>query len=369
MRRSGNETVTYISEVIKEAKRRRASDIHFEPGEERFTVRLRIDGLLHPYDERGLSLYPSIVSRFKVLAGMDIGEKRVPQDGGLTYVIDDETIDIRISTLPTIHGEKIALRMLDKNMTVRRLADLGLTERGQREVRKWLRQLNGLILATGPTGSGKTSTLYTLLHELRHKPVNIVTLEDPVELKLAQVNQVQVNQKAGLTFASGLRAILRQDPDVIMVGEIRDRETAEIAVRAALTGHLVLSSLHTRDTASAITRLLDMGVEPYLIASALTGVIAQRLIRILCPECGGIAAKDCGLCYGIGYYGRQGVFEVFTIDEEIGQTISRCPSAGEIRARQKEKGMETLSDLIMEKVNARITTIEEYHRVVMFDAD
>lgn len=356
---------SYLSFLMEEAVRRRASDVHVEPLLDGIQVRMRVDGLLLPFDQKEDSWGPPLISKLKLLSGMDIGERRLPQDGGFSYRTDFCDVDFRVSTLPTIHGEKVVLRLLNKQIPFQHVSDLGLDPQQCQAIRKMIQTTQGLILATGPTGSGKTTTLYTLLHAIHHHERNIIALEDPVEYHVAGISQVQVNPKAGLTFSVGLRASLRQDPDVIYVGEIRDKETAEIAIRAALTGHLVLSSIHTPDTAGTITRLLDMGIEPYLLSSALIGIISQRLIRRSC-HC---QQHPCSLCHGTGYYGRQAVYEVLPIQEELHRLIIQRVSTSEIRGFLRNKGFCNLNMKLREKVRQGLTTINEYRRVLVADVE
>ncbi|WP_134698566.1 GspE/PulE family protein [Ammoniphilus sp. YIM 78166] len=359
---------SYLSFLLEEAVRRRASDVHIEPLPDRIGIRLRIDGFLVPFEQKEECWGPPLVSKLKLLAGLDIGERRLPQDGGFMYRGEQTEMDIRVSTLPLIYGEKIVLRILNRQLTFDSLPSLGLDPQQTNIVRKMLQASGGLLLATGPTGSGKTTTLYTLLQEISSQEQNIIALEDPVEYHVPGINQVQVNPKSGLTFSTGLRASLRQDPDVILVGEIRDRETAEIAIKAALTGHLVLSSLHCNDCASAITRLLDMGVEPYLITSSLVGVIAQRLVRQVCP-CSRETQSYCSSCHGMGYFGRQAVYEVLTVQDELYPLVMKRASSLEIREFLRSKGFSNLNDKLKEKVRQGITTISEYRRAWIADVE
>lgn len=359
---------SYVSFLLEEAVRRRASDVHVEPLPDRIQIRLRIDGFLVPFEQKEEYWGPPLISKFKLLAGLDIGERRLPQDGGFVYQGHQMEIDIRVSTLPLIYGEKIVLRILNRQLSFNSLLSLGLDPQQASAIRKMLHASGGLLLTAGPTGSGKTTTLYTLLQEISTQEQNIIALEDPVEYHVPGINQVQVNTKSGLTFSSGLRASLRQDPDVILVGEIRDRETAEIAIKAALTGNLVLSSLHSNDCASAITRLLDMGVEPYLITSSLVGVIAQRLVRQVCA-CSGTPQAPCSSCLGMGYFGRQAVYEVLMFQDELHPLVMKRASALEIREFLRSKGFPNLNEKLKEKVRQGITTISEYRRAWLADVD
>lgn len=361
-----NDVSSYLCFLVTEAVNRRASDIHIEPLADQIQVRMRTDGSLLPIDQKSEAWGPPLVSKLKLLAGLDIGERRIPQDGGFSYHVGNEDLDIRVSTLPTIHGEKLVLRLLKKDLPYQQLSSLGLDPQQCRDIRTLIQSNEGLVLATGPTGSGKTTTIHTLIQEIYHrKDRNIIALEDPVEYQVSGVNQVQVNPKAGLTFATGLRAILRQDPDVIYVGEIRDRETVEIAIRAALTGHLVLSTLHTPDGAATVTRLLEMGVEPYLITSVLKGIISQRLIRQLCC----CQETPCRKCHDTRYYGRQAIFEVLPIHDDLHRFILNRSTVSEIRSYLRMQGFRSLNMKLREKVREGVTTVNEYQRVLIADAE
>lgn len=375
--------------VMIQAIKDRASDIHIEPDGKALRIRLRIDGFLYEFLTLPKQVHPSLTSRIKVLAEMDIAETRLPQDGNFNVKMDSHSFEIRVSTFPTIYGENVVLRILDQTSPLMKLEDLGFTEDMLRLYKQLIRRPNGIILVTGPTGSGKTTTLYASLNMINSLEKNIITIEDPVEYRLPLIRQTQVNVKAGITFAKGLRSILRQDPDVVMVGEIRDLETAEIAVQAALTGHLVLSTLHTNDAPEAITRLKDIGVEPYLISSSIAGVLAQRLIRAICPHCkttfnadqnllkelnkdfpemkGPITlykGKGCKNCKQSGYIGRTGMFELLIVDEKIKQLISEKATAQKIRDTAREiMGMLSLREDGVIKVLKGITTLEEVDRV------
>lgn len=353
---------SFVPTMFEKAVQARASDIHIEPGKEQLRIRFRIDGDLQVYRLLPMERSAALLSQLKIMTNMDIGEKRLPQDGSLS----EEQVEIRASTIPTLYGEKMVLRLLQPQNPFSSVKELGLKELQLMQVQKWIKQPNGMLLVTGPTGSGKTTSLYTLLHELNTDECNIVTLEDPVEIRMNGITQVQIHEKTGLTFARGLRSILRQDPDVIMIGEVRDRETVEIAVRAALTGHLVMTSLHTADAASAITRLLDMGVPPYLVASSVTGVIAQRLVRKICHSCQG-KNKPCSLCQGSGYYGRVAAFEVLTVDEELQEFIVKCPSANQIRHHVRDRGMVPLREHLTALLQNGETSLLELQRVVTVD--
>jgi type IV pilus assembly protein PilB len=375
--------------VMMQAIRDRASDIHFEPDEKVLRVRFRIDGFLYEILTLPKAIHPPLTSRIKVLAEMDITENRLPQDGNFNVKMENRAFEIRVSTFPTIYGENVVLRVLDQSSPLIKLEDLGFTADMLALYRQLLRKSNGILLVTGPTGSGKTTTLYASLNMINSADKNIITIEDPVEYRLNLIRQTQVNLKAGITFATGLRSILRQDPDVIMVGEIRDLETAEVAIQAALTGHLVLSTLHTNDAPEAVTRLMDIGVEPYLISSSLIGVLAQRLVRSICPSCkaavpanaetqkqlGGLLPKSnlppllsrgqgCKNCKQSGYQGRQGIFEFLILNERIKRLVAEKASSQVIRETAKETtGMLSLREDGLKKVVKGITTLEEVDRV------
>ena len=367
--------------------RQRASDIHVESGPDRVRVRCRVDGVLYTTATYDLRLLPAIIARIKIISNLDISEKRKPQDGRFTILVDRREYDVRVSTLPTVYGEKCVMRLTQKKALSRSKRALGLTQGEMEKFDEILRHPNGIVLVTGPTGSGKSTTLYTALSELNSDMVNIVTVEDPVEANIDGVNQVQVNPKANLTFANALRSILRQDPDIIMIGEIRDRETASIAVQASITGHLVVSTLHTNDTASSVTRLLDMGVESYLIADALTGIIAQRLVRRLCPNCkrrhnlleheleyleltpeeqesaAVYEPVGCQRCNGTGYYDRIGIYEIMEITPRMRTMISHRCATGELREAAISEGMHTLRQSARRLVLEGTTSISEMQRV------
>lgn len=353
---------TFVPDMLDEAVDARASDIHIEPGKKHVRIRFRIDGNLRLYRLLPMARCASLLSQLKIMADMDIGEKRLPQDGGFSR----ENIEIRAATIPTLYGEKMVLRLLQPHNPFSSVQELGMDEGQLAQVQKWIVQPSGLLLVTGPTGSGKTTTLYTILRELNTTERNIVTLEDPVEIRLDGVNQVQIDEKTGLTFARGLRSILRLDPDVVMIGEIRDRETVEIAVRTALTGHLVMTSLHTADAASAMTRLMDMGVPPYLVASSVTGVIAQRLVRKICSHCTG-EGEGCPWCGESGYYGRVAAFEVLSVDEELQELVVQYPSANQIRHHVLQRGMVPLREHLVSLMTAGETSRLELQRVVNID--
>jgi len=381
--------VQLVDAVFKQAVTKKASDIHIEPFADHTEIRYRIDGVLRPVMTVPKEFETAIASRVKVMANLDITETRQPQDGRIMTEVSGRPVDLRISTLPIVHGEKTVIRILDKNSTVFELPKLGFSERAETMFKESLDKPNGIILVTGPTGSGKSTTLYTGLTILNSPERNIVTLEDPVEYQLARVNQVQVNTKVGLTFAKGLRSILRQDPDVIMVGEIRDLETAEIAIQAALTGHLVLSTLHTNDAPSAVTRLRYMRVEPFLISASVLLIVAQRLVRVLCPNCKTpydppkammeklekaapdfsaarsiFSAKGCDVCNGTGYKGRKGLYEIFKMTTELRElTVDPKATLEDIRTMARKDGMKTLYEEGANTVLSGFTSVEEMMRV------
>jgi type IV pilus assembly protein PilB len=378
--------VRLVNLLITQAVTERASDIHIEPTEGDIRIRYRIDGVLHEVMRSPKNIQNALISRLKVMADINIAERRVPQDGRVGLVVGGRAVDLRLATLPTVYGEKVVIRILDKTSVLLRLEDLGFLDVPYQRFEESFRKPYGTILAAGPTGSGKSTTLYATINIINTADRNIITVEDPVEYRLPGVNQMQVNVKAGLTFASALRSILRADPDVVLVGEIRDRETALIAVEAALTGHLVLSTLHTNDAPSAITRLIEMGVEPYLVASALDCVVAQRLARKLCDRCreayeptekelAGVGlspneieqlfrAVGCTACGNTGYRGRVGLYEVMQVTEEIERLTVEQISSEEIRRRAVQRGMITLQQDGLEKVRKGITSLEEIFRVV-----
>lgn len=377
--------VRFVNQIITEADRQDATDIHIEPMEEELRIRYRIDGILHRVDVplQLNRLKSAVISRLKVMANLDIAEKRMPMDGRIGIRLDGEDIDIRVSTMPTVYGESISLRLLQKSGSLVKLTELGLNPQDQRAVQRLINRPNGIFLVTGPTGSGKTTSLYSFLHEINKINVRILTAEDPIEYEMAGINQVLVRQDIGLTFARVLRSFLRQDPDIIMVGEIRDGETAEIAINASLTGHLVFSTLHTNDAAGAFARLTDMGAEPFLIASAVAAVMAQRLVRRVCPVCNRLEPLDralwdfpgeppatevplavgCEQCGMTGYRGRRGIFELLQVNEPIeSMIINRRPSS-EIKQKAIDQGMLTLRHDGWAKIFKRITTVEEVLRV------
>lgn len=381
--------IRLVNRLILNAVESRASDIHFEPFEDEFKVRFRIDGVLHEAEIPPKRLQAAITSRVKIMAKLDIAERRLPQDGRIKLKIADKEIDFRVSTLPTIYGESLVMRILDRGTLILDLERLGFPPEIYEKYETMISQPYGMILVTGPTGSGKTSTLYTTLAKINSGETKIIALEDPVEYQLHGINQVQVNPKIGLTFSNGLRSIVRQDPDIILVGEIRDKDTAEIAIQSALTGHLLFSTLHTNDAAGAVTRLLDMGVENFLLSSTLLGVLAQRLVRVICPECKTqidpdpklirsmnlsdeelkdvvfYAGKGCDNCRHTGFRGRMAIFEFLQIDDEVRQEIVRKSSTERIRQVAIQKGMLTLRQDGWRKVKEGITTIPDVLRVTL----
>lgn len=386
---SSSPIVQLVKTMIEQAVRQRASDIHIEPLEDRVRIRYRIDGALYEKMTYSPRLLPAITARIKIIGGMDISEKRKPQDGRITQVVDRQEFDIRASILPTVYGEKTVMRLTSKSGLTREKSQLGFREDELKQFDHILKNPHGIILVTGPTGSGKSTTLYTALSELNTEDVNIITVEDPVEANINGINQVHVNQKADLTFATALRSILRQDPDIIMIGEIRDGETAGIAVQASITGHLVVSTLHTNSTSASIGRLVDMGVESYLLADSVVGIIAQRLVRRLCPSCRKAVLADeeqkellqvdkdqdftiyepcgCVQCDNTGYKGRIGVYEIMEVTPELRPLISHKASAEEIKQVALSQGMHTLRMSASQYVKDGTTSISEMIKV-SFDA-
>lgn len=384
--------IRLLNALLMEAVKERASDIHIEPYEGGIDVRFRVDGILHKVLHPPKIIHEALISRIKIIAGLDIAEKRLPQDGRIKLLVGGRNIDIRVSIIPTALGERAVLRLLDRQTGVMSLEMLGFTESILNSFKEALARQNGIILVTGPTGSGKTTTLYASLLRLNTEERNIITVEDPVEYQLSGIGQMQVNPKIGLTFASGLRAILRQDPDIMMVGEIRDVETADIAIHASLTGHLVLSTLHTNDAPGAITRLIDMGIEPFLVASSLICVLAQRLVRVICPYCKEsykpsvqemayletgdpppptvlYRGKGCNRCLGKGYLGRTGIYELLEITPNIRSLIMEKRDAQAIKTAAMKEGFRPLQKNAIDKVIKGITTIEEVLRVTQKDSD
>jgi len=380
-----------VNLIVSEAVKERASDIHLEPDEKALRIRYRVDGLLRETTSLGPRFIAPVISRIKIMSKLDISEKRYPQDGRFKFTIDQKVIDARVSTFPTIYGENVVIRLLDQSSILLGLEDLGFLPSDLEKVLYLIQKPYGFILVTGPTGSGKTTTLYAILNRINSPEKHIVTLEDPVEYRLEMIRQCQINLKAGLTFAVGLRSILRQDPDGIMVGEIRDFETAEIAIQSALTGHLVLSTLHTNDAPSTLIRLMDMGVDPFLISSSVEGVIAQRLLRLICPNCKepysateeekrelGLPEKEevllhrgkgCPFCRGTGYKGRLGIFEILIVDRELKEMILKRAGQRDIEdhARRRQQ-MKSLREDGIAKVLKGITTVEELNRVTPKEA-
>lgn len=385
--------IKLVSLIILEAFKHRASDIHLEPLEKRFRVRYRIDGVLHEVDSPPKRLQSAIISRVKIMASMKISEKRTPQDGRIQVTIMGRELDLRVSTVPSYHGESIVMRILDKQNLALGLPKLGFFSDDQQIFERLIGLPDGILLVTGPTGSGKTTTLYACLQHINKPDRKIITVEDPVEYQMSGINQVQVQSDINFTFSAALRSILRQAPNIVMIGEIRDKDTANIATEASLTGHLVFSTLHTNDAPSAITRLLDIGVKPFLVASSLQAVMAQRLCRCICENCkeeydpnpsdirtlGPAGAhlmegklyrgRGCNKCSLSGYYGRKGIFEIFLINDEIQRMIFEKASSTALRARAREMGMRTLREDGVRKVAAGITTVDEIMRVTMGDAD
>ncbi len=362
--------IRLVNMILFEALRRRASDVHIHPEETRLNIRYRIDGILHDAFSPPLSLAGAISSRLKVMTELDIANRHSPQDGQTNVRIGQKKVDIRLSVIPTIHGERIVLRLLDQTQTQLDLDTLGVSKKMQAQLMDLVDRPNGMMLVTGPTGSGKTTTLYACLGRIDRATRNVMTIEDPVEYRLEGISQMQVNAKRGVTFATGLRALLRQDPDVILVGEIRDRETAELAIQASLTGHLVLATLHTNDAPGAIPRLIDIGVAPYLVTSSLLGVLAQRLLRRICEACGGSGrdpltpGEPCEQCFGIGYMGRLAVYELMTVNDEIRRLTSQRADGVSIREAAIDSGFRTMREDAMEKVRAGLTDEAEVFRVL-----
>lgn len=376
--------VKLIDDIIERAIEMNASDIHIEPTKDNIRIRFRIDGDLHTIKRISLNYSATIVSRIKVIGNMDIAEKRIAQDGRVEVIVNDYDIDIRLSTMPTVYGEKIVLRLLNKTNFNYEIKDLGFNKKNLNSFLEIISQPHGMVLVTGPTGCGKSTTMYTVLKEINTEDKNIITVEDPVEYKIHGLNQIQVNKKAGLDFASGLRSILRQDPDYIFIGEIRDQETSRLAVRAAITGHLIFSTLHTNDSVSAIHRLMDMGIEPYLLSSSLIGVISQRLIKLLCPKCKKAYLANesqkkvlqidgldevylfnpmgCDHCNN-GYLGRTAIYEVFNVDSDIRSLIDDNSNVNRIKETALKYGMTTLFDSAKELLLTGNTSFEEAMKI------
>ncbi len=380
--------IRLVNRLMVQAFRERASDIHVEPYPNDVKIRFRVDGILHDVLSLPKRLHPAVVSRIKVMATLNIAEKRLPQDGRIGIKLGDHSVDLRISTVPTVNGERVVMRILDKSSVLMGLEELGYYADDLAIIAHLIKQEHGIILVTGPTGSGKTTSLYSMLSKINSPDKNILTIEDPIEYQLKGISQIPVNAKVGLTFASGLRSIVRQDPDIILVGEIRDLETAEIAIQAALTGHLVFSTLHTNDASSAITRLIDMGIEPFLVTSSVNAIVAQRLARKICPVCkqqyfpGSETLMEIGLsqemlgkdgflwrgagckeCLGTGYKGRTGIYEILTVSDAIKTTILKTSDSNIIKKQAVSEGLHTLREDGARKVEDGITTIEEVLRV------
>ncbi|SEI67291.1 general secretion pathway protein E [Allopseudospirillum japonicum] len=372
--------IRYVNQMLKKAIQARTSDVHLEPSERDLRVRFRIDGVMQDIDHVPKRLQAAIISRIKIMANLDIGERRLPQDGRIRYPLDELTLDLRVSTLPTQNGESVVMRVLDRGDVQVGLQHLGMPAHLQEAFQRLVQHPNGILLVTGPTGSGKTTSLYAALQSINSVERKIITVEDPVEYQIEGINQIQVNAQVGLTFAAGLRSILRQDPDVIMVGEIRDRETAAIAVESALTGHMVLSTLHTNDAAGAVARLLEMEIDPFLLAATLRGVLAQRLLRRLCSACctwspmtpvqaqllgwqdtlPEIAhAQGCEHCFGSGYHGRIGVYELLPVDTSLAGLISQQADTLQIKAHARQQGMQSLNQAALALVLEGKTSVEE----------
>jgi general secretion pathway protein E len=379
--------IKLVNLMLSQAVKARASDIHVEPYQDKLKIRFRVDGILYDKLAPPKRIQSTLVSRIKVMAKLNIAEKRLPQDGRIEIKIADKNVDIRVSTIPTAFGERVVLRLLDKSTVLLKLTDIGMPEERLKLLDGLIRTPHGIILVTGPTGSGKTTTLYAALTTINNPDINIITIEDPVEYQIEGIGQIQVNPKIGLVFASGLRSIVRQDPDVILVGEIRDLETAEIGIQSALTGHLVFSTLHTNDSASAVTRLIDMGIEPFLVTSSVMAILAQRLVRVVCNECKEAYTPDeeslesigitpemaagktiyrgngCPSCLHTGYAGRTGIFELMVLDDSIKNLILKTSDANAIKRLAMEQGMVSLREDGAQKVLDGITSIEEVFRV------
>lgn len=384
--------IRYVHKLITEAVKRRASDIHLEPLEKRFRIRYRIDGVLIEVENPPKRLQPSIISRLKLMANISIAEKRVPQDGRIQITFNNKEIDLRVSSLPTVYGESIVMRILDKEGLRLGLPELGFFSDDQAVFERIVGMADGIFLVTGPTGSGKSTTLYSALNFLNHPDRKIITVEDPVEYQMTGINQVQVRREVGMTFAAALRSMLRQAPNIIMIGEIRDLETAEIAINASLTGHMVFSTLHTNDAPSAVTRLVDIGVKPFLVSASLRAALAQRLVRKICTNCKSVYAPDprtlqaigineieaakitfyhgdgCPKCNGIGFKGRMGIFEIFIVNEELQQMIYEGRTLVELRTKARELGMRSMREDGIRKVGGGLTTADEVLKVTLNEA-
>lgn len=387
----GSPVINLVNLIIMNAIKDGASDIHIEPDLEKFRVRYRIDGIMHEVMNSKKEILPAVISRVKVMARLDIAERRLPQEGRIHILSDGRDVDLRVSSMPTISGEAIVMRILDKQSIDFDLDKLGFPSVVGITFKNMLKRNNGLILVTGPTGSGKTTTLYAAINNLLTLEKNFITIEDPVEFQFEIVNQIQVNEKIGLSFAKILKSVLRLDPDIIMVGEIRDRETAEVAIQAALTGHLVISTLHTNNSCGAITRLLEMNIEPYLVASAVIGSIAQRLVRVVCPNCKTtyipsksilerigwdttehatlVKGKGCPDCFDSGFKGRIGIYEIFDVNEEVRSLIARNPSIDELIALRQKSGFKDLREEGLRLIRERITSLEEITRIIYVEEE
>ena len=379
--------INLLNSLVVRAYNSNVSDIHIEPFEKHTSVRMRMDGVIVDFMTLQKNIHNSLIARIKILGDLDIAERRIPQDGHFKTNIDGTPVNVRVSVIPTVFGEKAVLRLLASAATIDHSGTFGMNDRNYQIVSNMLRSPNGIIYVTGPTGSGKSTTLYMILSELSQRAVNISTIEDPVEKNLPKLNQMQVNNTAGLTFEIGLRALLRQDPDIIMLGETRDAETASISVRAAITGHLVLSTLHTNDAASSVTRLIDMGIEPYMLANSLVGIVAQRLVRKVCPDCGewGEPTEEenrivgrilpkvkhkvgCKKCNGTGYRGRISIHEILPIDKPVRKLISENATSEEIKQYARDElGMLTLKESCLELIDEGLTTVEELVKVAYYD--
>jgi general secretion pathway protein E len=379
--------IKLVNLMLSQAVKDRASDIHVEPSQNRVKIRYRVDGVLYDMLSPPKHVQSTLISRIKIMAKMNIAEKRLPQDGRIDIRIGDKNVDIRVSTIPTAFGERVVLRLLDKTHILLRVSDLGMPEARLKAFDDLIRSAHGIVLVTGPTGSGKTTTLYAALSTINTTDINIITIEDPIEYQIDGIGQIQVNPKIDLTFAKGLRSIVRQDPDVILVGEVRDLETAEIAIQSALTGHLVFSTLHTNDSASAVTRLIDMGIEPFLVTSSVIAILAQRLVRIICKDCKEAYTPDeeslqnigltqemltgnqiyrgrgCPTCLSTGYMGRTGIFEMMILDDTVKNLILKTSDANAIKNEAVDLGMITLRQDGAQKVLDGVTTIEEVFRI------
>jgi general secretion pathway protein E len=377
--------IKLVNVLILDALKASASDIHLEASADGARVRYRLDGVLTDVSRPPRQYSQAMVSRVKIMAGLDVAERRVPQDGRIRLTLAERSVDLRVSTVPALHGESVVLRILDHGTAARDLRELGMPNAIQARVERLVARTSGIVLVTGPTGSGKTTTLYAALARVNAPGVKIVTVEDPVEYQMDGVTQIPVNRKAGVGFASALRSILRHDPDIIMVGEMRDRETAEIAIQAALTGHRVFSTLHTNDAVAGVTRLVDMGIEPYLVAATVAGIVAQRLVRVVCGDCAGSGRRESGIeeppgaaalasrlpppasrcpsCSGTGFHGRTGIYELFTVDEESRRLIADRAPLDTLRSVARARGMTTLREDGMAKVSTGVTTLEEVLRV------